>query len=399
MGGSSSRLATFGLVSLGVVIGMGIALGLFSRPDGGGGSGVVTPAVRQAHGPEQGRRAARAAEAPQGTGRATEGKGRAPKGAPTETSATFRTAIERAAPAVVLIASVTRQGGATGFFPPRERRGLGSGVIVDAKEGLILTNSHVVRGAGRIQVQTRDGRTFDAKIVGTDPKAEIGVIRITADKLTAATLGDAEELQVGDWVLAIGTPFGLAQTVTAGIVSAKGRSGVGVALYEKFIQTDAAINPGNSGGPLINIRGEVVGINTAIASRSGGHQGIGFAIPIGMAREIMDQLVKHGSIVRGWLGVATSDLAPAGLRKLGLEDGGGVLVAATVRGSPAARAGIRSGDVIVMLNGNPPGSVDDLRYAVAKIAVGKKVPIVVLRGRKRVKLTATIGEQPPLSGR
>jgi len=299
----------------------------------------------------------------------------------------------------VLIASVTRRDGAPGFFPPRERRGLGRGVIVDAKEGLILTNSHVVRGAGRIQVQTRDGRTFDAKIVGTDPKAEIGVIRITADKLTAATLGDAEELQVGDWVLAIGTPFGLAQTVTAGIVSAKGRSGVGVALYEKFIQTDAAINPGNSGGPLINIRGEVVGINTAIASRSGGHQGIGFAIPIGMAREIMDQLVEHGSVVRGWLGVSMSDLTPARLRELGLQEGAGVYVAAIVSGTPAARADIRSGDVIVMFNGKPPGSAEKLRYTVAEMRVGKKVLIVVLRGGKRVKLTVTIGERPPLSGR
>ncbi len=242
------------------------------------------------------------------------------------------------------------------FFPqiPRKfkQRGAGSGFIV-SPEGLIFTNNHVVEGADKVIVKLADGRTFKGKVVGRDPQSDVAVLKIKGHNLPTVPLGDSDKIQVGEWVIAIGNPFGLSHTVTVGVVSAKGRSGLGITDFEDFIQTDAAINPGNSGGPLLNIRGEVIGMNTAIFSRSGGYMGIGFAIPINIVKLVAEQLVEKGKVVRGWLGVVIQDLTPALAQEFGLERTEGALVAEVLKGSPADRAGLRPGDVIVGYEGKP----------------------------------------------
>src|SRR5712692_10229451 len=277
--------------------------------------------------------------------------------------------------------------------PPRdESRAAGSGVIADAR-GYILTNNHVVEEAAEIEVRLSDDRKFKATIVGRDPKTDLAVLKIDAPpgKLPVARLGDSDKLRVGQWAIAIGNPFGLDRTVTVGIISATGRTRVGVATYEAFIQTDASINPGNSGGPLLNLDGRVIGINTAIVSSG---QGIGFAIPINMAREVMNQLIAKGRVVRGWLGISIQDLTDELAAGFGVSSKGGVLVADVLKDGPAEAAGMKPGDIIVELGGLPIKEVIDLQKRVAAIPPGRPTALTVLRDRKPTKLTVKIGEQP-----
>ena len=278
---------------------------------------------------------------------------------------------------------------------PKERkeRGQGSGVIVDPS-GVIITNNHVVNKADDIRVVLSDKREFKAKLIGTDSKTDIAVIKIEATGLSPIAWADSDQLEVGEFVLAVGSPFGLTQTVTMGIVSAVGRASMGIAEYEDFIQTDAAINPGNSGGALVNIRGELVGINTAIFSQSGGNMGIGFAVPSNLARSIMDQLVGTGKVVRGWLGVSIQDLSPELAAQFGITETKGVLVSDVMDDSPAKKAGFERADVIVEFDGKPMDSPTHLRNAVAQTPLGKKVPIKLIRDKKSKVLEVTIVEQP-----
>jgi serine protease Do len=272
------------------------------------------------------------------------------------------------------------------------RRGLGSGFIIDAT-GLILTNNHVVENANKITVKLADDRELTAKVVGRDPKTDIAVIQVTDGKgsFPVAPLGNSSNLQVGEWVVAMGSPFGLDNTLTAGVVSAKDRN-IGVGSYDNFIQTDASINPGNSGGPLVNLRGEVVGINTAIFSRSGGNMGIGFAIPIDLAKEIVPQLVKSGKVTRGWLGVSIQRVTPEIAEPLGLEKSRGALVSSVSEGGPAAQAGMKAGDVIVEYDGKQVDDSNQLPIMVARTEVGKNVKATVIRDKQRVPITVKIGE-------
>ena len=276
--------------------------------------------------------------------------------------------------------------------PREEGRASGSGVIVDA-QGYILTNAHVVENATEIEVGLSDDRKFKATLVGRDPKTDLAVLRVEAatGTLPVADLGDSDRLRVGQWAIAIGNPFGLDRTVTAGIISATGRTRVGVATYEAFIQTDASINPGNSGGPLLNLQGRVIGINTAIVASG---QGIGFAIPINMAREVMGQLISRGRVVRGWLGVVIQDLTTDLAAGFGLPDTGGVLISDVTKDSPAEAAGIRPGDVIVEFTGAPIKEVTDLQRRVAAVEPGRPTGLTVIRDRRPTRLTVRIGEQP-----
>lgn len=278
------------------------------------------------------------------------------------------------------------------FGSPEPRQGLGSGVVIDAK-GIVLTNNHVVENADKIIVRFSDERELDAKILGRDPRTDIAVLQITESKGTfpVAPLGNSETLRVGEWVVAMGSPFGLNNTLTVGVVSAKGRR-IGAGPYDNFIQTDASINPGNSGGPLINLRGEVVGINTAIFSRSGGNLGIGFAIPINLIKDILPELIENGKVTRGWLGVSIQRITPELAQTLGLKEQRGALVANVQEGSPAAQAGIRVGDVIVEFNGKPVESSDQLPILVARTPVGQSVSAVVLRDQQKLPLTVAIAE-------
>jgi len=271
------------------------------------------------------------------------------------------------------------------------QRGIGTGVIV-TKDGYILTNNHVVDGADTITVSLSDKRTFDARVVGRDDKTDLAVLKIDASDLLPAELGDSDQINVGEWVLAMGNPFGLSHTVTAGIISAKGRANVGIAEYEDFIQTDAAINPGNSGGPLINLEGKVIGINTAIATRTGGYQGIGFAIPSNMARQIMDTIIKGGRIVRGWLGVAIQNLTPDLAQSFGYEGTEGVLIGDVTKDGPADKAGLQAEDIIVRFNGKPVSDVNQLRNAVAATPPGTKVTVEVFRAGQQRTFTVEVGE-------
>ena len=286
---------------------------------------------------------------------------------------------------------------------PRERmtQSLGSGVIIDAKNGYVLTNNHVIDKADEITVTLKDGRTFTAKLVGKDPEADIAVIRIQPDNLTAVPIGDSTRLQVGDFVVAIGNPFGLGQTVTSGIVSALGRTGLGIEGYEDFIQTDASINPGNSGGALVNLRGELVGINTAILAPGGGNVGIGFAIPINMARQIMTQLVSHGEVRRGRIGVMVQDLTPDLARAFDIKETQGAVIAKTVQDSPAAKAGLKAGDVVTRVNGQPITSAADLRNRLGLMQVGESVTFEVVRDGKPRTLNIVIAQpvQSKLDGK
>ncbi|MBH0200569.1 MAG: DegQ family serine endoprotease [Nitrospira sp.] len=274
----------------------------------------------------------------------------------------------------------------------RKERGLGSGVIVESN-GLIITNNHVVGKADEIRVTLSDKREFKAKLIGNDPKTDIAVVRIDATGLPTVPWADSDRLEVGEFVLAVGNPFGLTQTVTLGIVSALGRA-AGIAEYEDFIQTDAAINPGNSGGALVNVRGELVGINTAIFSQSGGNMGIGFAVPSNMAQSIMGQLVQSGKVVRGWLGVSIQDLTPELASQFGLGDTKGVLVSDVMEDSPAKKAGFERADVIVEYDGKPMDSPAHLRNAVAQTPVGKKVTVKIIRDKKPKTIELAIAEQP-----
>lgn len=275
--------------------------------------------------------------------------------------------------------------------PKRHETGQGSGFLISA-DGYIMTNNHVVGGADKVTVQLLDGSEYTAKIIGTDPPTDVALIKIDADeKLPFLPLGDSDQLEVGDWVLAFGNPFGLSHTLTAGIVSAKGRSGIGLNDYENFIQTDAAINPGNSGGPLVNIDGEVVGMNTAIFSRSGGYMGIGFAIPINMAEEIHQQLIKHGGVTRGRLGIIIQDLSKELAESFDIDQRNGILVAQVVEGSPAEQAGLKQGDVITQLNGDKVDKVAKFRNQIAMTRPGTEVDLLVLRDGKKKTIKATIG--------
>jgi serine protease Do len=278
---------------------------------------------------------------------------------------------------------------------PRDQRenSLGSGVIVDGS-GYIVTNNHVVDKADEIKVLLGDKREFIGKVVGTDPKTDIAVIRIQAKDLPSVPWGDSDRLEVGEYVLAMGNPFGLNQTVTMGIVSAVGRANVGIADYEDFIQTDAAINPGNSGGALVNTRGELMGINTAIFSRNGGYMGVGFAVPSNMVRKVMQSLIDKGKVVRGWLGVSIQELTPELARNFGVTDAKGALVGEVVKDSPAAKAGFIAGDVIVAMDGKPIDSPTSLRNRVADMTLGKDVAVRVIRDKKPTELKAKIAEQP-----
>lgn len=281
------------------------------------------------------------------------------------------------------------------FQMPRERRenSLGSGVIVSA-DGFIITNNHVIAKADEIKVVLNDKREFTGKVIGTDPKSDIAVIKIDGKNLPTIPWGDSDKLEVGEYVLAIGNPFGLNQTVTQGIVSAVGRANVGIADYEDFIQTDAAINPGNSGGALVNVRGQLVGINTAIFSRSGGYMGIGFAVPSNMTRAVMDSLRKDGKVVRGWLGVSIQEVTLELAKQFGLKESKGALVSEVIAGSPAAAAGIQSGDIITSFNGREVANPSLLRNMVAQTTVGKTVKVELLRDKKPMTLDVHISEQP-----
>lgn len=275
---------------------------------------------------------------------------------------------------------------------PPEARSLGSGVIVD-KLGYILTNNHVIEKADQIEVRLSDKRKFSATVVGRDPKTDLAVIKIeAAADLPAAKLGDSDKVRIGQWAIAIGNPFGLDRTVTMGIISATGRAQVGVTTYENFIQTDASINPGNSGGPLLNLDGEVIGINTAIVAVG---QGIGFAIPINMAKSVMDQLVQRGKVVRGWLGVSIQELTDELASGFGVTPNSGVLVADVIKGSPAEAAGMRSGDIVVEFEGNPVTEVAQLQRYVAAVPPARVVKVGVVRDKQRRTLTVKIGEMPP----
>ena len=278
---------------------------------------------------------------------------------------------------------------------PKEfkQQGAGSGFIISA-DGLILTNNHVVGEADTITVRLADERDFQAQVIGTDPQSDVALIKIDASDLPVLPLGDSDKLEVGEWVIAIGSPFELNQTVTVGVVSAKGRNRVGINDYENFIQTDAAINPGNSGGPLLNIHGEAIGMNTAIFSRSGGYMGIGFAIPINMAKAIQQQLQSKGKVTRGWLGVVIQDVNDELAKSFGLEKAKGALISEVSDKSPAAEAGLRQGDVIIELDGVEVTDVSTLRNKVALVAPGSKVNAVVIRDGKKKSVEIAIGEQP-----
>jgi serine protease Do len=278
-----------------------------------------------------------------------------------------------------------------GGAPQRERRSLGSGVIVD-KRGYILTNNHVIEQADAIEVRLSDKRKFTATVIGKDPKTDLAVIKIDAPEgLPVAKLGDSTKIRIGEWAVAIGSPFGLDQTVTVGVISAVGRSDVGITTYEDFIQTDASINPGNSGGPLLNLNGEVVGINTAIVATG---QGIGFAIPIGMAKEIKDRLIAQGKVVRGWLGVGIQELSEELATQFGVKPEDGVLVGNVMKDGPAERAGLKPGDIIQEFNGTKISGVHQLQREVARGAVGSPARLKVLREKQVTTLTVVLGEQP-----
>jgi serine protease Do len=278
-----------------------------------------------------------------------------------------------------------------GGQPQRERRSLGSGVIVD-KRGYILTNNHVIEQADEIEVRLSDKRKFTAKVIGKDSKTDLAVIKIDApDDLPVAKLGDSTKIRIGEWAIAIGNPFGLDQTVTVGVISAVGRSEVGITTYEDFIQTDASINPGNSGGPLLNLNGEVIGINTAIVATG---QGIGFAIPISMAKEIKDRLIAQGKVVRGWLGVGIQELTEELAAQFGVKPEDGALVGNVMKDSPAERGGMKPGDIIQEFNGTKISGVHQLQREVAQSPVGSPVRLKVLREKQPMMLTIILGEQP-----
>ena len=289
------------------------------------------------------------------------------------------------------------------FFGPRQRpahpqpepsMGMGSGVIV-SPEGYLLTNNHVVNGAESVTVQLADGREANAIIVGTDPETDLAVLKIDLPNLPTVTLGDIGQLQVGDAVLAIGNPFNVGQTVTSGIVSALGRTGLGLSTFENFIQTDAAINPGNSGGALVDIQGNLVGINTAIYSRSGGSMGIGFAIPIDLARDVMTSLIRDGQVTRGWIGVQPRDLSEDMARALKLSVSDGVLITGVLQDGPAHEAGLKPGDVVRQIAGQPIHNTTQLLNVVASLKPQSTVAISLMRGEKALEIPVQVAQRKP----
>ena len=294
-----------------------------------------------------------------------------------------------------------RQFFGNGEAPDQPRRqkfqAVGSGVIVDADKGYVLTNNHVIEHADKIVVRLKDRRELRAKLVGTDPQTDIAVLKITADHLTAVPEGQSAPLQVGDYVVALGDPFGIGQTATFGIVSALGRTGLGIEGYENFIQTDAAINPGNSGGALIGMDGKLIGINTAILTggQGGGNVGVGFAIPIYMAKQVADQLIAHGKIERGQLGIQIEDLTPDTAKVMGLSVQSGALVSRVVKGSPADKAGVKAGDVVTALDGQTLEGSADLRNRVGLIAPGATVKLSVLRKKEQKTISVTLEKANP----
>jgi serine protease DegQ len=271
--------------------------------------------------------------------------------------------------------------------------GLGSGVIVSA-DGYILTNNHVVEGADEIDVTLNDSRQARGKVIGTDPDTDLAVLKIELDKLPVIVLGNSDNLQVGDQVLAIGNPFGVGQTVTSGIVSALGRNQLGINTFENFIQTDAAINPGNSGGALIDVNGNLEGINTAIYSRSGGSMGIGFAIPVSTAKQVLEDIVKEGKVTRGWIGVEPNDLSPELAETFGVKARKGAIITGVLQNGPAARAGIRPGDVITGVGEKQIGNVQELLTAVAGLKPGNATRFALQRGSDKMELDVTPGLRP-----
>lgn len=282
---------------------------------------------------------------------------------------------------------------------PRQRRmesSLGSAVIMSS-EGYLLTNNHVTAGADQIVVALRDGRETLARVIGSDPETDLAVLKIDLDNMPAITLGRSDNIKVGDVTLAIGNPFGVGQTVTMGIISATGRNQLGLNTYEDFIQTDAAINPGNSGGALVDADGNLVGINTAIFSKSGGSQGIGFAIPVKLALEVMQAIIEHGQVIRGWLGIEVQPLTPELAESFGLEGRPGIVVAGIYRDGPAQRAGLQPGDLIMNIDGEPAGDGRRSMNQVARTKPGDKIRIEILRNGKPMDLTAEVGVRPPAS--
>lgn len=278
---------------------------------------------------------------------------------------------------------------------PRQNSGLGSGVIV-SPNGYILTNYHVIEGADDIQVSLNDSKTYKAKVVGSDPESDLAILQIKAEKLPAITFGQMDSLRVGDVVLAIGNPFGVGQTVTMGIVSALGRSHLGINTFENFIQTDAAINPGNSGGALVDSQGHLVGINTAIYSRTGGSLGIGFAIPVSSARSIMEQIIRTGSVTRGWIGVEAQEITPELAESFGLPDTEGSLIAGVMRGSPADTAGIRPGDVLLSVNGKPVKDPQVMLDLIAALTPEERAAFRLRRDKGIVEVQVRIGKRPAM---
>ena len=322
----------------------------------------------------------------------------------------YADAVAAAAPSVVNVfaTKITRQNPPALFSDPlfqrffgdelsrpryKRENSLGSGVVVDAN-GFILTNNHVISGAAEIQVVLRDGRQFPARIVGSDPESDLAVLQAAGDNMPMAHLGQSEKLRVGDVVMAIGNPFGVGQTVTMGIVSATGRDQLGITHFENFIQTDAAINPGNSGGALINAHGEVVGINTAIFSESGGSHGIGFAIPVQLARSVMAQIAEHGRVIRGWIGVNAQELTPALAESFGIESPYGLLVSGVLEEGPADIAGLQPGDLILEVGGHKALRSTQMLNLVAGMQPGDMVKVLIERGGQRETLEMTVIERP-----
>jgi serine protease DegS len=330
--------------------------------------------------------------------------------APSLSATSYADAVEKAAPAVVNIFTqklVTERvhplmedplfrhffGENQGSTRQRLESSLGSGVII-SPEGYILTNNHVIEAADEIEVALRDGRTAVARIVGTDPETDLAILKIELAELQPIILGHSQQLRVGDVVLAIGNPFGVGQTVTSGIVSATGRNMLGISTFENFIQTDAAINPGNSGGALITANGNLIGINTAIFSRSGGSQGIGFAIPIDLARDVMQQIIEHGEVVRGWLGVAIQDITEDLARSFELESLDGVIISNIIRNGPADQAGLTRGDVVTHINAEGVKNVRAALTLISKARPGTKVKISGIRQGKKFDVDVTVMQRP-----
>jgi serine protease DegQ len=331
-------------------------------------------------------------------------------GAPAGSSASFAEAARHAVPAVVNVFTKKQVRGARNplmddpvfrhffgerFDPrPQEVSNLGSGVIVSAN-GYILTNHHVVDGADEIQVALSDGRTLPARVVGSDPETDLAVLKIDSVNLPAITFGHSDSLRVGDWVLAVGNPFGVGQTVTLGIVSALGRSHLGINTFENFIQTDAAINPGNSGGALVDAAGNLIGINSAIYSRTGGSQGIGFAIPVSLAKQVMEQIIREGSVTRGWVGIEVQDLTPELMESFELKTGEGALIAGVLKNGPADRAGVKPGDVLTAVNGKVVADSSSLLNLIAVLRPGEVARLAVARKNLALEFSVKVARRPP----